>query len=127
LIRTNYYRKLNEYICCFSDALSFRYIVCKNFEIPSVGALLLTDRAIEREMNQLRFIDYETCIFCDRETFLDTVSWILDQRNREAVDNIRKADMNLVKQKHLTKHRAEQINNLVTEALGMRGSWSSFV
>jgi hypothetical protein len=126
LIRTRYYRKLNEYVCCFTDALIYRYIVLKNFEIPSVGSLLLTDRVIEKEMNQLGFIDYETCIFCDRETFLDRVAWILDEGNREAVDNIRRAGMKLVTEKHLTKHRAAQINDLATQALGTRGSWSSF-
>ena len=126
LIRSKYYHKLNEYICCFTDSLIFRYILCKNFEIPAVGALLLTDRAIEKEMNQLGFVDFQTCIFCDRETFLDRVSWILDPENREAVDRIRRAGMDLVWAKHLTKHRAAQINELVTEALGRRGSWSAF-
>ena len=91
-----------------------------------MGSLLLTDRAIEKEMNQLGFVDYETCVFCNRETFLDRVSWILDPGNREAVDKIRMVGMNLVREKHLTKHRAAQINNLVTEALGRRGSWLSF-
>jgi Glycosyl transferases group 1 len=127
LIRRRYYHKLNEYICCFTDALIFRYIVLKNFEIPGVGALLLTDRAIEKEMNQLGFVDFQTCIFCDQETFLDRVSWILEPKNREAVDRIRRAGMDLVWAKHLTKHRAAQINDLVTQALGRRASRSLFV
>jgi hypothetical protein len=112
MVRTRYYKKLNEYICCFTDALSFRYIVCKNFEIPAVGALLLADKIIEREMNELGFIDYETCIFLDQSTFLDKVSWVLANENRQEVDRIRRAGMMLVREKHMTRHRAARINAL---------------
>jgi Glycosyl transferases group 1 len=115
VVRIRYYEKLNEYICCFTDALSYRYIVLKNFEIAAVGSLLLTDRVIEKEMNQLGFVDYETCIFCDQETFLAKVSWILDNSNREKVDQIRRRGMDLVRQHHMTRHRALQIDNLVND------------
>jgi Glycosyl transferases group 1 len=113
VIRIKYYEYLNQYICCFSDALIYRYIVAKNFEIPAVGALLLTDKIIEKEMNTLGFIDYETCIFCEKETFLDKVNWILDPSNRAQVDEIRRAGMRLVSENHMTRHRAAQIVGLV--------------
>jgi hypothetical protein len=104
-----YYKKLNDYLCCFTDALKFRYIVMKNFEIAATGSLLLTDKAVEKEMNELGFVDHETCIFSERETFLEKADWILDPRNREAVDAIRRAGMRLVRERHMTKHRAAQI------------------
>jgi hypothetical protein len=115
IIGLNYYKKLNEYLCCFTDALTYRYIVLKNFEIAAAGSLLLTDKIVEKEMNELGFIDRETCIFCNKETFLEKVDWILDPRNREAVDAIRRAGMTLVRERHMTRHRAAQINQLVNE------------
>jgi SAM-dependent methyltransferase len=117
IIGLKYYKKLNEYLCCFTDALTFRYIVLKNFEIAAIGSLLLTDKIVEQEMNELGFVDYETCIFSDQETFLDKVNWILDPHNREEVDVIRRAGMELVRQRHLTRHRAKQFNDIVTDAL----------
>ena len=107
-----YYKKLNEYICCFTDALRFGYIVLKNFEIAATGSLLLTDKMVEKEMNELGFIDRKTCIFSEKETFLEKVDWILDQRNREEVDAIRHAGMKLVRERHMTRHRAAQVNML---------------
>jgi hypothetical protein len=111
-IRTKYFERLSEYLCCFTDAPADRYIVLKNFEIASVGALLLTDKAIEAEMTALGFIDYETCIFCDQETFLEKVAWILDSKNRSEVDKIRRAGMQLAREHHMTRHRAAQIHEL---------------
>ncbi len=112
LVRDRYFWNLREYLCCFTDALTLHYILLKCFEIPSVGALLLADKAVEKEMNELGFIDYQTCIFCDQSTFETTVEWIIDPRNRREVDNIRRAGMTLAREKHLTRHRAGQINEL---------------
>jgi Glycosyl transferases group 1 len=111
--RGNYFVVINKYLCCFTDAHQYRYVHLKNFEIASVGALLLTDRLIEPEMNELGFIDYETCVFADQETFLEKVEWILREENRAAVDRIRLAGMKLVTERHLTKHRALQIDELI--------------
>ena len=83
----------SDYLCCFTDALKFRYIVMKNFEIAATGSLLLTDKAVEKEMNELGFVDHETCIFCERETFLEKADWILDPRNREAIGIPRRTGM----------------------------------
>lgn len=56
-VRTRRFQKLNEYLCCFADALIYRYILLKKCEIAGVGSLLLTDKWIETEMNQLGFVD----------------------------------------------------------------------
>ena len=63
-------------------------------------------------MNELGFIDRKTCIFSDMETFLEKVNWILDPGNREEVDAIRRAGMKLVRERHMTRHRAAQIDAL---------------
>jgi hypothetical protein len=113
VVRRRYYEELSKYLCCFCDGHKYRYIHLKNFEIASVGSLLLTDRIIEKEMNELGFVDGQTCIFCDKSDFLDKVSWIVDEANRSAVDDIRMAGMKLTRERHMTKHRASQIDQLV--------------
>jgi hypothetical protein len=117
IIGEKYYRELNKYLCCFCDAHKYRYMHLRNFEIASVGSLLLGDRLIEKEMNELGFVDYETCIFSDRYDFLEKVSWICDEKNRADVDKIRRAGMKLVGERHLTRHRAKQLNDLVNNAI----------
>jgi hypothetical protein len=57
-------------------------------------------------MNQLGFAD------CQMETFLDKLSSIVDAKNREEVDRIRRRGMNLV------GHRAAQIYDLVNNEVG---------
>ena len=116
-VRTNYFRKLNEYLCCFTDAHAFRYLHLKNFEVASVGSLLLADDAIQSEMNALGFIDCETCIFSNQRDIVKKIAWIVDDRNRATVDKIRLAGMRLVRDRHLTRHRASQIHALVEDAI----------
>lgn len=106
-IAKDYQRILNSYICCFTDASIYGYVLLKNFEIAGSGSLLLTDALIEEQMNELGFVDNVNCMFCTKETFLEKVSFILDLKNRENIDKIRKAGMELVRTKHLTSHRVQ--------------------
>lgn len=117
IVRGRYYHEMSKYLCGFADAHKYRYLHLKAFEIASVGSLLLADNLIEREMNELGFIDYKTCIFADQESFLERVIWICDEKNRADVDRIRRAGMDLVKEKHLTTHRAKQLNDIVNNAI----------
>ena len=48
IINEKYYKKLSEYLCCFTDASKYKYILLKVFEICSVGSLLLCDDLIEK-------------------------------------------------------------------------------
>jgi glycosyltransferase involved in cell wall biosynthesis len=112
-----YYREINKYLCGFADAHTYRYLHLKVFEIASVGSLLLADKLVESEMNELGFFDFETCIFSDKENFLEKISWICDQRNAPHVDKIRRAGMELVRARHLTQHRAKQLNEIVNNAI----------
>ncbi|MBZ9711269.1 glycosyltransferase [Mesorhizobium sp. ESP7-2] len=113
IVKKRYYEELNKYLCCLCDGHTYRYVHLKNFEIASVGSLLLADRLIEKELNELGFVDFETCIFCDRLDLVERISWILGEENRQAVDRIRRAGMRLARQRHMTKSRAKQIDELV--------------
>jgi hypothetical protein len=116
-VPTKYFKKLTEYLCCFTDAHAFRYLHLKNFEIASVGSLLLADDAIQSEMNALGFVDYETCVFSNQQNILEKIAWIVDDRNRATVDKIRLAGMRLARERHLTRHRASQLHALVENAI----------
>ncbi|PBC08105.1 hypothetical protein CK230_23695 [Mesorhizobium sp. WSM3859] len=123
IVRTAYFRELSKYISCFCDGHTAngdvirKCVLLKNFEIASVGSLLLADRVIEKELNDLGFVDYKNCIFCGRDDFLEKTKWITSEDNRREVDRIRRAGMDLARGKHLTRHRAEQIAELVTNRL----------
>ena len=104
---------LNSYICCFTDSLIYGYVLLKNFEIAGSGSLLLTDGLIESQMNELGFIDNVNCMFCTKETFVEKINFILDLKNRDKIDQIRKAGMELVHTKHLTSYRAKLLNTIV--------------
>jgi FkbM family methyltransferase len=119
-VRAQYYREMNRYLCGFADAHKYRYLHLKVFEIASVGSLLLADRLIEKEMNELGFIDYHTCIFSDQNDFVEKVTWICDEANRAEVDRIRRAGMELVRERHLTRHRARQLNEVIETAVASR-------
>jgi hypothetical protein len=108
-VAKDYQKILNSYICCFTDSLIYGYVLLKNFEIAGSGSLLLTDGLIEPQMNELGFIDNVNCMFCTKETFLVKVNFILDPKNTNKIDCIRKAGMELVHKKHLTSHRAESL------------------
>jgi hypothetical protein len=120
IVGERYLREINKYLCCFSDAHKYRYLHLKNFEIASVGSLLLADKLIEPELNKLGFVEKETCVFADERSFLERLEWICDGANREHVDRIRRAGMNLVKHKHLTSHRAKQLNDIIDAAIADR-------
>ena len=113
----DYLKKLNKYICCFSDASKYNYIMLKNFEITAAGSLLLTDKALEGELHRLGFIDNETCIMCEKSTFLDKILYILNPINRSEIDKIRLAGMKLAREKHLTSNRSLEFENFVNDII----------
>ena len=113
IIDMKYYAKLNEYICCFTDASSYKYILLKVFEICSVGSLLLVDESITSELNKIGFYEDIHCITCNRSNVEQQMKWILDPSNRSIVDSIRLNGMNLVRRDHNTNKKATQVDMLM--------------
>jgi hypothetical protein len=114
-VKRRWYEEIRSYLCAFCDAHSLRYIHLRVFEIASMGSLLLADRLVEREMNVLGFVEGETCLFSDRDDFLERVAWVLDPTNRAAVDRIRRAGMALALRRHTTRQRAMELAAMVDE------------
>lgn len=111
IINENYYKKLNNYLCCFVDASIYNYLLLKVFEICSVGSLLLIDDTIKTTLNELHFLDNINCIMCNKNNIYEKIKFILDKNNRQEVDKIRFAGMNLVREKHSLNNRIIMFNS----------------
>ena len=108
-----YYKKLSEYLCCFTDASMYKYVLFKVFEICSIGSLLLCDELIQDELYSIGFENNVNYISCNKENLKSKMKWILDKQNRKIVDEIRLKGMNLVRNNHNTNNRSETFNSLI--------------
>jgi len=113
VVRSRWFREIHGYLCAFCDAHSLRYIHLRAFEIASVGTLLMADDLVEAEMKTLGFVDGVTCIFCNKENFLERLDWVLALENRGEVDRIRRSGMALCLQRHLTAKRVDEFVEMV--------------
>ena len=113
VVGIDYYQKMNEFVCCFTDASKFRFVLLKVYEICSVGSLLLVDDTIKDQLNLLGFEDNINCIMCNKDNIEEKIIWILNIGNKSVIDVIRKNGMNLVRENHSTLNRSIQFNNLV--------------
>ena len=112
IINKDYYKYLNKYLCCFTDASAFKYVLLKIFEICSVGCLLLVEDSIQNQLNNLGFYDNVNCIMCNKNNLLEKIDWILNKDNLDTINMMRKKSFELVRNKHNTEVRAKYLNNI---------------
>ncbi|HUS10903.1 MAG TPA: glycosyltransferase [Pyrinomonadaceae bacterium] len=105
-----YARKINGHRVAFTDSLTFTYLVAKYFEIPAAGALLLADNAVSGPMKKLGFIEWEHYLPVSEDNLEDRVRYVLDKRNHDELDKIRKRGQALILERHKTSDRAKQID-----------------
>ena len=115
IINKEYYKTLNKYLCCFTDASIYKYVLLKVYEICSVGSLLLIDDSILYELNKLGFYDNINCIMYNKFNLEDKIKFIFNTDNIENINIMRKKGFELVREKHNTKQRAIQFNELVNK------------
>ena len=113
LINGEYYKKLSNYLCCFTDSSCYNYILLKIFEICSVGSLLLCEDSIKNELCNLGFHDNINYISCNKNNIESKMKWILDKKNRKIIDEIRLRGMNLVRNNHSTNNRYKAFNSII--------------
>jgi len=116
-INKKYYETLNQYLCCFTDATNYKYILLKVFEIGSVGSLLLVHDMIEEELSKLGFYDQVNCILCNPSNVQQKIEFILNPENRNQIDEIRMKGMNLVRERHHTFQRAFDFNSKIEDRM----------
>ena len=112
-------KKLSEYLCCFCDdsEMDTPYILCKVYEIMSSGSLLLGClRFTKKYFAYLGFIENIHYIHID--SLIDyekKISLILDPKNRNKINEIRKNGYNHCLKFHNSKYRAKQLYNYLTK------------
>ena len=107
-----YAAKLNQHRVCFTDSLTFNYLVAKYFEIPATGALLFADDAVDEQLKQLGFIAGEHYFPVSKGNLEESIRYVLDQANQDEMDAIRKRGQQLVWERHKTTDRARRINEV---------------
>lgn len=109
-IGVGYASTINKYRAAFTDSLIYKYVVAKYFEIPATGALLFADDAVSGPLRELGFIENEHYLPVSSENLEERISYILDERNHGAIDQIRRNGQRLVWERHKTSDRARQID-----------------
>jgi hypothetical protein len=115
-----YAESLNEHRAGFTDGLIFKYVVAKHFEIPATGALLFADDSVREPLRQLGFIENEHYVSLSRENLEDRIQYVLDCRNHEELDEIRRRGQKLVWANHKTSDRARLIDEVCSPAAPRR-------
>lgn len=112
----DYIKYINQYraavTCCSTNKTP--YIVCKFFEIPASGALLMAyDEFVKEPFQQLGFIDGENYISVNFDNMIDKINYVLDPKNRDIIDKIRKNGYELVWKNHTLMNRVNLIDNKI--------------
>jgi hypothetical protein len=107
-----YAKKINGCRAGFTDCAKYKYLVAKHFEIPATGALLLADDALSGPLKKLGFRENQHYVSFSGKNLEATIKYVLDERNQEALDEIRRRGQKLVWEKHKTSDRAREINDV---------------
>jgi hypothetical protein len=111
-IGRGYAEKINKYRVGFTDCNTFQYVVAKYFEIPATGSLLLAEGAVKEPLKELGFIENMHYVSVSKENLEDRVKYVLDKRNREELDQVRRRAQELVWERHTTSDRAKLIDEV---------------
>lgn len=103
---------INKHRAAFTDSSKYRYMVAKYFEIPATGSLLFADEAVSGPLKDLGFLRNEHYLSVSKENLRERIQYVLDERNHEALDNIRRKGQELVWRRHKTTDRARQIEEV---------------
>jgi hypothetical protein len=110
-----YAMKINRYRAAFTDSSKFHYVLAKYFEIPATGALLMADDSVSGPLKQLGFIENEHYVGVSAENLEEKIRFVLDERNHEELDQIRRRGQELVWERHKSIDRARQIDAACTK------------
>ena len=109
-----YAKRINSYRIGFTDCLQYRYTVAKYFEIPATGSLLLADDAVSEPLSTMGFIENQHYIATSSRDLEEKIAYVLDEKNHDRLDQIRKSGQELIWQKHKTSDRASMLDRICT-------------
>jgi Glycosyl transferases group 1 len=105
-----YAEAIHSHRAGFTDSSIFKYVVAKYFEIPATGALLLADDAVSRRLRELGFIENTHYLPVSKENLEERIQYVLDERNHDAVDEIRRRGQQLIWERHKISDRSRAID-----------------
>ncbi len=123
-----YSQYLNRYICCFSTShypynmttkkqnVISNLILLKTYEILGSGALLLSPLNQKNQLAKIGLIEDVNCMFIDisdDNKIQEKIDFILDEKNRKFIDNIRKNGQNHGKNNLSSKRKYEILKKLI--------------
>ena len=109
-----YAMRINHYRAGFTDSAKFHYVLAKYFEIPATGALLVGDDSVSGPLRQLGFIENEHYVPVSAADLEEKIRFVLDERNHDQLDQIRRRGQELVWDRHKSIDRARQIDAACT-------------
>jgi len=109
-----YAMRINRYRAGFTDSSKFHYVLAKYFEIPATGALLVADDSVSGPLRQLGFVEHEHYVPVNAANLEEKIAFVLDEKNHDALDEVRKRGYELVWDRHQTIDRARQIDAACT-------------
>lgn len=128
-----YIKIIRSYLCCFVGPICWRrlwnhkgyktgfndvYIPTKLFEFGAQGCLLLIHDNIKHKTEKIGFVNMETCIYTNESNYDEKVKFILDDKNKSLIDNIRERSQKLVLNNYMAKQKVLDfidIFNLILE------------
>jgi hypothetical protein len=87
-------------------------VIAKYFEIPATGALLLADDAVAGPLKELGLIEYRHYLPVSCNDLEEKVHYVLDEKNHEELDEVRKLGQELIWERHKTSDRARMIDEI---------------
>lgn len=105
-----YAAKINRYRAGFTDGTVYKYVVAKYFEIPATGALLMADDAVSGWLEKLGLIANRHYLPVSNDDLEEKVQYVLDERNHEGLDEIRRRGQELIRERHQASDRAGLID-----------------
>lgn len=118
IVGQKYIDEINKYrigFTCYSNS-KLPYIVSKFFEIPGSGALLLAFVVdIEKELQELGFIDMENYISINKKNFKEKLEWLFDEKNNDEIERIRRNGFDFIHSHHTYTHRVIKFMDLLKD------------
>ena len=101
---------INDHVACIIDASTNQFVVAKVFEVMATGSLLLVTDDILYPLIELGLHHGKHFISYNITTLDSIVDWVLLPENKLLVEDIRRRGQDLVRNNHLTTHRADCIH-----------------
>lgn len=104
--------KLRGYRAAFTDSTWRGYVLAKYFEIPATGALLLADDLVGGQLRRLGLFEHEHYLPVSPRDLEEKVRFVLDERNHDEIDRMRRGAQAVVRERHQTSDRARLIDEI---------------